>query len=142
MESRDKFKRLSGSIIGESTFLGLIKLVTGYDSVDAFIGDSRSVDMTVGDIYGGDYESLGLNKDIIASSMGKAKNINPNNVNKQDLARSILTMICLNVAQLAILVSRTENIDNIVVMGSILNHIGFQVLLKVFTYHIINKYVI
>jgi pantothenate kinase len=35
-------------------------------------GDHRSVDMLVKDIYGGDYSSLGLRADIIASSFGKA----------------------------------------------------------------------
>ena len=35
-------------------------------------GDHRSVDMLVKDIYGGDYSSLGLQADVIASSFGKA----------------------------------------------------------------------
>lgn len=35
-------------------------------------GDSRNVDMLVGDIYGGNYTKIGLSEDTIASSMGKA----------------------------------------------------------------------
>jgi len=99
---------------------------------ECFNGDHRTVDMTVEDIYGGDYSSLGLNKDIIASSMGKAKSAEPGSFKTADVARSIMIMICINVAQLAHLVSETENIDTIVVIGSILTHLGFQKVLKSF----------
>ena len=34
-------------------------------------GDSASVDMLVGDIYGRDYGTIGLSADTIASSFGK-----------------------------------------------------------------------
>jgi pantothenate kinase len=35
-------------------------------------GDNKTIDMLVKDIYGGDYEILGLKDDLIASSFGKA----------------------------------------------------------------------
>jgi len=34
-------------------------------------GDNRNVDMLVGDIYGRDYEKIGLGTEVIASSMAK-----------------------------------------------------------------------
>jgi pantothenate kinase len=137
MEGKDKFKRLSGSILGESTFISLIKLLTDFKTFDeaiddAFSGDHRKVDMTVEDIYGGHYGTLGLDKDIIASSMGKAKNLSKTDVKGSDLSKSILIMMCMNIAQLSILVSQTEQIDTIVVLGSILTHVGFYKVLKSF----------
>lgn len=35
-------------------------------------GDHKKVDMLVRDIYGGEYSTIGLTGDIIASSFGKA----------------------------------------------------------------------
>jgi len=37
------------------------------------MGDSKVVDLSVGDIYGGDYSSMGLPADLIASSFGKVR---------------------------------------------------------------------
>ena len=54
------YKRIGGSIIGETAFSGLIKLMTNYSKVynagkQAFLkGDNRKVDMLVEDIYGDD----------------------------------------------------------------------------------------
>ena len=42
----------------------------------AEVGDHRNVDMLVKDFYGGDYSSVGLSGDIIASSFGKAVGCN------------------------------------------------------------------
>lgn len=36
-------------------------------------GDSSKIDMSVGDIYGGDYKGLGLPMNMIASSFGRLK---------------------------------------------------------------------
>ena len=35
------------------------------------VGDNKTVDLLVGDIYGSDLGSLGLGADVIASSLGK-----------------------------------------------------------------------
>jgi len=37
----------------------------------AVLGDSSKIDMSVGDIYGGDYKGLNLPMDMIASSFGR-----------------------------------------------------------------------
>lgn len=92
VESDDKFERVSGSSIGggkdengnliKGTFWGLCKLLTDIQSFDQVKelssrgngmsdclnqGDSRNVDLMVGDIYGSDYSALGLGADVIAS---------------------------------------------------------------------------
>ena len=67
-----KFGECSLTILGGGTFLGLCTLLTGTDSFDEAItlaerGDSTRVDKLVQDIYGGDYERLGLAGDVVAS---------------------------------------------------------------------------
>ena len=52
-------------------------MLTGLTSFDemlhqAELGDNENVDLTVGDIYGGDYSKFGLKSSTIAASFGKA----------------------------------------------------------------------
>eukprot|EP01057_Protomagalhaensia_wolfi_P000112 Protomagalhaensia_wolfi_Nauph_80__111@NODE_1061_length_1764_cov_3_422029_g805_i0_p1_GENE_NODE_1061_length_1764_cov_3_422029_g805_i0NODE_1061_length_1764_cov_3_422029_g805_i0_p1_ORF_typecomplete_len476_score42_03Fumble/PF03630_14/1_6e65_NODE_1061_length_1764_cov_3_422029_g805_i0981525 len=75
--------RVGGSTIGCSTFVGLVRLLTGTSAMpfDVFLfaqeGDQSTVDMLVKDIYGGDYESVGLKASIVASTLGKLQNLRP-----------------------------------------------------------------
>ena len=73
----DKFERISGSSLGGGTFWGLARLLLECKNFDEIIqltnsGENSNVDMLVGDIYGGSYESLGLDAGVIAASFGKA----------------------------------------------------------------------
>lgn len=68
----------------------------------AIRGDSSKIDMSVGDIYGGSYEGLNLPGSMIASSFGKLKDANPDEIKigetitKNDIARSLLTLVFVN----------------------------------------------
>jgi pantothenate kinase len=60
VESKTSYKRIHGNTIGASTFWGMLRILNYYndptDSImGAFRGDSSNIDMSVGDIYGGDY---------------------------------------------------------------------------------------
>ena len=75
--SEHKWERVSGTSIGGSTFYGLCHLLTGEASFDKMLdgaedGCNENVDLTVGDIYGGDYSKFGLKAATIAASFGKA----------------------------------------------------------------------
>eukprot|EP01016_Furgasonia_blochmanni_P044034 TRINITY_DN6075_c0_g1_i3.p1 TRINITY_DN6075_c0_g1~~TRINITY_DN6075_c0_g1_i3.p1 ORF type:complete len:258 (+),score=38.05 TRINITY_DN6075_c0_g1_i3:505-1278(+) len=117
------FKRVSGSPLGETTFMSMISLMTDFKSLDEAIdfafkdGDSRKVDMTVGDIYGGDYSNIGLSKDALASSFGKMKDTSIKEYTDADSVKSLLVMMTLNIGQLALLNSSIENVDTIVICG-------------------------
>lgn len=70
------FRRISGSSLGGSTFLGLACLLTGCRTFDEALeltrkGDVCKVDMLVGDLYSGDYTNMGLDAEVIAASFGK-----------------------------------------------------------------------
>lgn len=73
----DQCQRVSGSALGGGTFWGLANMLLDCNSFDQIIdlthsGDNSNVDMLVGDIYGGAYQNLGLDANIIAASFGKA----------------------------------------------------------------------
>jgi len=76
VESDNCYERIGGTATGGGTFLGLGTLLTKAKSFDDLLdlaekGDHKKADMLVKDIYGGDYETLGMHSDLIASSFGK-----------------------------------------------------------------------
>lgn len=58
--NKNDVERLGGSSIGLTTYWSLVKLICGYENpldavLDAIQGDNTSVDLSVGDIFGGNY---------------------------------------------------------------------------------------
>jgi type II pantothenate kinase len=77
VEREGQWRRVGGTSIGGGTFYGLCHMLTGVSEFDAMLdlaeqGNNERVDLTVGDIYGGDYPRIGLKASTIASSFGKA----------------------------------------------------------------------
>ncbi|KAI1261706.1 fumble-domain-containing protein [Xylariaceae sp. FL1019] len=71
-----KFERVGGTSLGGGTLWGLLSLLTPAENFDDMLemaakGDNAKVDMLVGDIYGTDYNKIGLKSTAIASSFGK-----------------------------------------------------------------------
>ncbi|KAI3321524.1 fumble-domain-containing protein [Xylariaceae sp. AK1471] len=71
-----KYERVGGTSLGGGTLWGLLSLLTPAESFDDMLemaaqGDNSKVDMLVGDIYGTDYNKIGLKSTAIASSFGK-----------------------------------------------------------------------
>lgn len=71
-----QFQRVGGTHLGGGTFWGLMSLLTGARTFDEMLamadrGDNAGVDMLVGDIYGMDYNKIGLKSTAIASTFGK-----------------------------------------------------------------------
>lgn len=66
-------------------------------------GDNKKVDMLVGDIYGRDYQAIGLSSDTIASSFAKAAKSKTKDWSKADIAKSLLFLTCNNIGQIAYL---------------------------------------
>lgn len=70
------YERIGGTSLGGGTLWGLLSLLTGARTFDDMLamaekGDNSAVDMLVGDIYGTDYNKIGLKSTTIASSFGK-----------------------------------------------------------------------
>ncbi|KAL1070127.1 hypothetical protein V6Z11_D11G001200 [Gossypium hirsutum] len=116
-----KFQRVSGTNVGGGTYWGLGKATNEVQQVvfsllfsfffDELLelsqrGDNRTIDMLVGDIYGGmDYSKIGLSASTIASSFGKAisdkKELEDHR--PEDISLSLLRMISYNIGQISYL---------------------------------------
>ncbi|GAA6042527.1 hypothetical protein JCM8097_004648 [Rhodosporidiobolus ruineniae] len=129
-----KFERISGTSLGGGTLWGLLSLLTGARSFDDMLaladkGDNSSVDMLVGDIYGQDYQKIGLKSSTIASSFGKVfrrgegAGVDPaeededeerrKNFKPEDISRSLLYAISNNIGQIAYMNAEKHNLDRI-----------------------------
>ncbi|CAG8478211.1 6864_t:CDS:10 [Funneliformis mosseae] len=118
----DKFDRISGTSLGGGTLWGLLSLLTGAKSFDEMLelsknGDNTNVDMLVGDIYGSDYNKIGLKSTTIASSMGKVfkKNVKQDvgNFRSEDISKSLLYMVSNNIGQIAYLNAKAHGLKRI-----------------------------
>ncbi|XP_057988510.1 pantothenate kinase 2 isoform X2 [Hevea brasiliensis] len=106
-----KFERVSGTNVGGGTYWGLGRLLTKCKSFDELLelsqrGDNRTIDMLVGDIYGGmDYSKIGLSASTIASSFGKAisEKKELEDYRPEDISLSLLRMISYNIGQISYL---------------------------------------
>ncbi|RDX74078.1 Pantothenate kinase 2, partial [Mucuna pruriens] len=106
-----KFERVSGTNVGGGTYWGLGRLLTKCKSFDELLelsqkGDNRSMDMLVGDIYGGlDYSKIGLSASTIASSFGKtiSEKKELEDYRPEDISLSLLRMISYNIGQISYL---------------------------------------
>ncbi|KAF4530262.1 hypothetical protein B566_EDAN007303 [Ephemera danica] len=125
VESEDTYERIGGTATGGGTFWGLGSLLTsakGFDELLALAekGDHRNIDMLVKDIYGGDYELLGLPADLLASSFGKAMNAtkDPNcnsgtEFSEADIARSLLFTISNDIGQISCLYAMMHKMQRV-----------------------------
>lgn len=124
------YERVGGTSLGGGTLYGLLSLLTKARTFPDMLalskaGDHRNVDMLVGDIYGSDYDKIGLSSDVIASTFGKVfRSPGKHEVamnheySPADIAASLLKMISTNIAQIAYLQSDRHKVDRIYFGGS------------------------
>jgi type II pantothenate kinase len=110
-------------------------------------GDNTKVDMLVGDIYGTDYNNIGLKSTTIASSFGKVfkkKNRttranngtlpNKRGFSEADIAKSLIYSISNNIGQISYLHANIHNVENIFFGGSYISSHAF--IIKTLSYAI------
>lgn len=142
-----QFERVGGTSLGGGTLWGLLSLLTGARSFEDMLqlsdyGDNAAVDMLVGDIYGTDYNKIGLKSTTIASSFGKvykkkhqaetdAEDGVPSHgkgedwdgrsgitFRPEDISRSLLYAVSNNIGQIAYLHAEKHGLKNIYFGGS------------------------
>lgn len=131
VESDEKYERIGGSCLGGATLWGLGSLLTNANGFDEILqlaerGDNTTVDMLVKDIYGtgGLSHNLGLDDNLIASSLGKtarsaldsshcSREEYLSKFKQEDLVKSILIMICYDLSQLASLHARLHEVTRV-----------------------------
>jgi type II pantothenate kinase len=124
--SDETYERISGTSLGGGTLWGLLGLLTDAKDYDEMLeiskfGDNKNVDMLVGDIYGGDYNKIGLKSTTIASSFGKVIKCPPEDRKKsfkqEDIAVSLLYLVSNNIGQIAYLNAQAHGIQRIFFSG-------------------------
>lgn len=107
------YERVSGTMIGGGTLLGLANLLTGINDFDTILdlskkGDNNNVDMLVKDIYGDNSPFKDLKGDLLASSFAKVAFDNEfdgklrfgdiqGKYKKEDVLNSLVFMISFNI---------------------------------------------
>ena len=118
-----EFKRVGGTIMGGGTLIGFSKLIIGVDNYDEILelankGNSDNVDLTMNDLMGGG----GDDENSIISSLGKVPDYaqcgKKDVLKKEDIALSLLNMICSEITQYAVLHAEKNNIDTIYYFGT------------------------
>lgn len=132
VNNEESFERIGGTMCGGGTLLGLSKLLLNVDDFNEILelakkGNHRNLDLLVSDIYGNRSDSNcevlnNLDLDVLASSFGKVNQIlktDPNHkFQKEDLAQSLLILICFQIAQLGYLFAKREKINHIFYYGT------------------------
>ncbi|RMJ24230.1 Pantothenate kinase [Aspergillus sp. HF37] len=141
-----EFQRVGGTHLGGGSFWGIMSLLTGARTFDDMLamadrGDNSGVDMLVGDIYGMDYNKIGLKSTAIASTFGKVFRLRSTpeqqtedadgviddeddqadgdpRFSHEDMSRSLLYAISNNIGQIAYLQSEKHEVKHIYFGGS------------------------
>jgi pantothenate kinase len=138
-ESVDNFTRIGGTSFGATTYWSLVSLTCGYDDPekavrDAIKGNNTLIDLSVGDIYGGTYETFNLNSNLIASSFGKLKNVEDvGEVKKEDISRSLLTLFCVITSQITAMLATTSNVNKVIILGNPFECLEFMQMVQMVT---------
>ena len=124
IDSINSFKKLGGNSFGPTTLWSILTYSCGYEDQDAVIneivkGDNRLIDLSVGDIYGGNYENMSLSSNLIGSSFCKFKDIEDvNKLEKKDIAKSLAILYGATYSHVTSLVSHKENINKLIISGN------------------------
>ena len=125
ISSPEKYERVGGTLVGGGTLIGLSKLIIGIDDYDEIVelaskGNNENVDLTKKDLLK-ENEELKTDNDII-SSLGKVYqyvlNGKKDEIKKEDIALSLLNMICYHISQYTVLYAKQCNTDTIYYFGT------------------------
>lgn len=124
VDGPNNYHRVAGTSIGVSLLWGISRYLGIFQDptelcAAAVRGDSSKIDMSVGDIYGGEYKGLNLHMDMIASSFGRLQYVeDTSQVNKDDVARSLVTLIAANNVIFSKIIAQSEKIKRVIWIGS------------------------
>ena len=127
IDSINSFKKIGGNSFGPTTLWSILSYSCGFEDQDVAIseiskGNNRLIDLSVGDIYGGNYENMSLSSNLIGSSFGKLKNIGEiKEVQKEDIAKSLAILYGATYSHVTSLVSYKENINKLIISGNPFN---------------------
>ena len=122
VDSVDSHKKIGSNTMGPTTIWSLFNLTCNYEDPEfamneAFKGNNEYIDLSVGDIYGGDYEGISLGADLIASSFSKVNVSNMDMIEKKDIGKALAIFYGVTYSQVAAMVSSKEKINKMIISG-------------------------
>ena len=123
VDSINTFKKIGYNSMGPSSFWSLLNLTCKYDEPELALkeaknGNNKLIDLSVGDIYGGNYGGESLCSDLIASSFSKiSSGDNIKKIDKKDIAKALLIFYGVTYAQVASMVSLSEKTSKNIISG-------------------------
>lgn len=135
VDSSNSYKKIGGNSFGPSTLWSLFTFSCGYQDIDqafseAEKGNTRLIDLSVGDIYGGNYENMALCSDLIGSTFGKFKDNDLNKIQKKDIAKSLSILYGVTYGHVTSMVSMKENIDRVIISGNTFHSLGLHQIIQ------------
>ena len=124
VDSINSFKKIGGNSFGPTTLWSLMAISCGYEDPDLAIaeatkGNNTLIDLSVKDIYGGNYDNISLSSDLIGSSFGNFKNVmDMNKIEKKDIAKSLIILYGATYSHVTALASSKEKINKIISSGN------------------------
>lgn len=118
-----KYERVGGTLMGGGTLIGLSKLIFGIDDFEEILklaskGKCQNVDLTKKDLK----ESNDNSDNMSIASLGKIHELIQSGkkaeIKKEDIALSLLNMICSHIAQYSVLYAEQHKIDSIYYFGT------------------------
>ncbi len=137
VDSINSYKKLGYNIMGPTSLWSLFNLSCNYEDMELAIkeatqGNNRLIDLSVGDIYGGDYGNVSLNSDIIASSFSKISNLeNIHILDKKDIGKALLIFYGFTYAQVASMFPSEKKIDKNIISGDTFNSLELKQMIQV-----------
>ncbi len=115
---KDHIAHWGGSGVGGGTLLGLARKMLNLTTVGTLVdkalkGKLERVDLTVGDIAGGDLESLPAS--VTASNFGKMSD----EATDEDIALAIINLVAQTIGMMGIAAGRATKIQNIILTGKL-----------------------
>ena len=134
IDENGKFTRIGGTNIAGGTLTGIYSLSKQQNSsmdLSTWIqnGNKNNVDILVRDIYGKDYDAVGLDGGIVAGSLAKIDKYDGNNWTG-DICASSAFMICSNLVHLLYLYASVHGALSILFSGSFVMIPAISTLLK------------
>ena len=123
IDSINSYKKIGYNTLGPTSLWSLFNLTCNYDDVElalkqAIEGNNELIDLSVGDIYGGDYGGVSLCSDLIASSFSKVSNFEDiNKLDKKDIGKAILIFYGVTYSQVAAMASDEKKIEKNIISG-------------------------
>ena len=123
VDSVNSFAKLGYNSLGPTSLWSLLNLTCNYDDTklalsEVIKGNNELIDLSVGDIYGGDYAGVSLCSELIACSFSKVSNgDNINKVNQKDIGKAIFIFYGVTYAQVAAMVSSGIKVDKNIICG-------------------------